>query len=659
MHMTRGRLFFLVTLIGLLFAPALLGAPAPAAAASCFDLLANGNMESTGGWQITGGPPLADYDTAQAVSPTHSMRLGIISGPNTFGFSGIQQQIIIPANATSATLSWSVWPFLASSGENDYQELILQDAGTSSTVVVLWRDQRNDRSWINLTRDVLAYKGQNLRLFANVRNDGVGSYAGMYLDNVSLMVCVADTPTPGPGGVVDGRVYLDANLNGLYDVGELGFASLPVSLAPGGSVLTDPSGVYTFGAQAAGNYTVSITPPPGYASTSPASVTITVNAGNQSVNFGLAPITPATSTPTPNVVTATPTWTPVVVTNTPTPTGPPTWTPTWTPIVVTNTPTPAPVIWTATPTWTPPGPPTFTPTATPIPPTGTFTPVPPTPTPPPTNTPLPAGCTNWLENSGFEDELQLGDPAWYYFHEALAPKRVTDPKHEGSWSVRLGTNETDAASFSSVRQDVTIPINAVSVELSWFYWARSDDPNDQGDYQEVLLMTPSDHPLRHQIIRELWARNRDVTDNWKERKADLKLSAGSHVVIYFNVYNNGNGKRRYMYLDDVKLNVCLPTPVPPTATPMPTDTPLVPPPPTATGTPTATSTPSAASSLLPEDLDQTRRDVTKPAVGLFGLVMSVAAKYLLLLLALLVIVAVLVFVASYLSDRARRRHPAP
>jgi len=109
----------------------------------------------------------------------------------------------------------------------------------------------------------------------------------------------------------------------------------------------------------------------------------------------------------------------------------------------------------------------------------------------------------------------------------------------------------------------------------------------------------------------------------------------------------------------VKLNVCLPTPVPPTATPVPTDTPLLPPPPTATGTPTATSTPSAASSLLPEDLDQTRRDVTKPAVGLFGLVMSVAAKYLLLLLALLVIVAVLVFVASYLSDRARRRPPAP
>ena len=252
------------------------------------------------------------------------MRLGIISSPNTFGFSGIQQQVNIPATATSATLGWSVWPFLASSGENDYQEVILQDAGTGSTIVVLWRDQRNDRTWINLTRDVLAYKGQNLRLFVNVRNDGVGSFAGMYLDDVSLVVCLADTPTPGPGGVVDGRVYIDSNLNGLYDVGETGYASLPVSLAPGGSVLTDAAGVYTFGPQAAGNYTVSITPPPGYTSTSPPSVAITVNTGNQTVNFGLAPITTATSTPTPNVVTATPTWTPIVVTNTPTPTGPPT-----------------------------------------------------------------------------------------------------------------------------------------------------------------------------------------------------------------------------------------------------------------------------------------------------------------------------------------------
>ena len=454
-------------------------------------------------------------------------------------------------------------------------------------MVVLWRDQRNDRAWVPLTRDVLAYKGQNLRLFVNVRNDGVGSYAGMYLDDVSLVVCLADTPTPGPGAVVDGRVYIDNNLNGLYDLGEIGYPSLPVSLAPGGSVLTDGAGAYTFGAQPAGNYTVSITPPPGYAVTSPPSVAITVNATNQVVNFGLTPIVVATNTPTPNIITATPTWTPIVVTNTPTPTGPPTATPTWTPIVVTNTPTPGPVIITATPTWTPPGPPTFTPTATPIPPTGTFTPVPPTLTPPPTYTPLPGGCTNWLENSSFEDELQRADPAWYYYGEPLPPQRVTDPKREGNWSVRLGTNEKDAVSFSSVRQDVIIPINATSVELTWFYWAKADDPNDQGDYQQLLLLTPSEHPLRHQIIRELWPRNREVTDTWKERKADLKLHAGSHVVIYFNVYNNGNGKRRSMYLDDVKLMVCVPTPIPPTPTPAPTNTPVPPAPPTATITATS------------------------------------------------------------------------
>ena len=643
MVMKRIRWFHLLLLTGLILTPALLTTPERVTAASCFDLIANGNMESTGGWQITGGPPAADYDSAQALSPTRSMRLGIISGANAFGFSGIQQMLTIPAAATSATLTWSAWPFLATSGEDDYQEVILQDAATSSTVVVLWRDQRNDRAWVPLTRDVLAYKGQNLRLFVNVRNDGVGSYAGMYLDDVSLVVCLADTPTPGPGAVVDGRVYIDNNLNGLYDLGEIGYPSLPVSLAPGGSVLTDGAGAYTFGAQPAGNYTVSITPPPGYAVTSPPSVAITVNATNQVVNFGLTPIVVATNTPTPNIITATPTWTPIVVTNTPTPTGPPTATPTWTPIVVTNTPTPGPVIITATPTWTPPGPPTFTPTATPIPPTGTFTPVPPTLTPPPTNTPWPSECINLLENPGFEEELQRADPAWYYYGEPLSPQRVTDPKRNGGWAVRLGAAEKDAVSFSSVRQDVIIPMNATSAELTWFYWAKADDPNDQGDYQQLLLLTPSEHPLRHQIIRELWPRNREVTDTWKERKADLKLHAGSHVVIYFNVYNNGNGKRRWMVLDDVTFMVCIPptpTPIPPT--PAPTNTPA-PAPPTATITPIALLIPAAPEVILPDLQDPTERAAEALTTDLPARILRFLLKNPLLLLAPILLVAALVF----------------
>ena len=113
MVMKRIRWFHLLLLTGLILTPALLTTPERVTAASCFDLIANGNMESTGGWQITGGPPAADYDSAQALSPTRSMRLGIISGANAFGFSGIQQMLTIPAAATSATLTWSAWPFLA------------------------------------------------------------------------------------------------------------------------------------------------------------------------------------------------------------------------------------------------------------------------------------------------------------------------------------------------------------------------------------------------------------------------------------------------------------------------------------------------------------------------------------------------------------------
>lgn len=654
--MTRNRMFLVLALCGLLAVLTPWSTPRPAAAASCYDLLVNGNMESTGGWQIAGGPPPADYDTAQSVSPTRSMRLGIISGANVFGFSNAQQQFTIPASATSAMLSWSVWPFLATSGENDYQEIILQDAATNSTLSVVWRDQRNDRAWVNLTRDLLPFKGQALRLYVNVRNDGVGSHAGMYLDDVSLIVCLADTPTPGPGGVISGRVFVDTNLNGIYDSGELGYPSLPVTLTPGSTVLTDAAGNYTFGAQPAGTYTISSTPPPGYSPTTPSSVVVTLSAGGLIVNFGIAPTSTATptpivltatptpviitATPTPIVVTATSTWTPIVVTNTPTPTGPPTATPTWTPIVVTNTPTPGPVIVTATPTATPPGPPT------PIPPTATFTPLPPTPTPPPTNTPLPPGCKNWLENPGFEQELETRDPAWYFFQEPLAPQRVTDPKKEGNWSVMLGSNNNDTASFSSVRQDVIIPIHATDVTLTWSYWATADDANDQGDYQQALLMTPSEHPLRHQVIRDLWPRNREVTDNWKEKSVNLKQHVGSHVVIYFNVYNNGNGRRRRMFLDDVELTVCLPapTPLPPTSTP--TDTPI--PPPTDTPIapePTAIVTAAAPPPIeIPTDfIEPTARAAGTSISGILRQALAIALKNPLIWLAGILLVAAIVY----------------
>ena len=59
---------------------------------------------------------------------------------------------------------------------------------------------------------------------------------------------------------------------------------------------------------------------------------------------------------------------------------------------------------------------------------------------------------------------------------------------------------------------------------------------------------------------------------------DLTPYRGQSLVLYFNVYNDGNGQRTWQYLDDVcHLHMCYPerdaTPVIPTAIPLPTPIP--------------------------------------------------------------------------------------
>lgn len=632
------RVMIAVSLVAML--AVVIAAPSPPVqAAVCSEVIINGNMEGSGGWQINPGPPTPAYSTAQAHSPTRSMQLGILSGANQFSFSSVTQDFVLPPSTVSATLSWWTWTQLTASGDNDAQELLLQDSNTGSTLSPLWRVQENSQSWNQQTRDLSSYRGRNLRLFFNVRNDGVGGTAGMYVDDVSLVVCVSDTPTPGSGGQVSGQVFVDSNGNGFPDRSEFGFPGLPVTLTPGTTRVTDGAGAFDFGPVAGGNYSVSITPPPGYVATTATSVGITVAGGPVIVNFGIQPA----STSTPVVVTATPTPTSIIVVATPTPT----------PVVVTATPTPTPniIIWTATPTPTPgiiivtatPTPTpgiivvTATPTAvvvtnTPTPTsivqvvtnTPTNTPLPPTPT----GTPVPPGCNQWVQNSSFEEPLMLIDPGWVIFRQPLMPARVTDPKRTGTWSVRLGTDSADARSFSSVRQELLIPINATSAQLSWWWWARGD-PGDRNDYQEMLLMTPSWDPHGHQVIARPWPRNQEVSDGWRQGTFDLMPFRGFNIVLYFNVFNNGDGQRRVMFVDDVTIQGCVPEP---TATPVPpTDTPVPGP---ASSAPDANATPASDVAEMAPEPAPTTQDATPSEPTFFDRIWNLISNPWFLLLML-------------------------
>ena len=208
----------------------------------------------------------------------------------------------------------------------------------------------------------------------------------------------------------------------------------------------------------------------------------------------------------------------------------------------------------------------------------------PTPLPPtfqPTLTPLPtlpSGCTtNTIQNGGFET-----DGFWIFGDTQVKPVYSSTVVHSGLRSARLGIDPSMGASFqnvksfSSVRQPFQIPIEASIAQLRWWSYygtqeAQTDSPGLGQDKQEVVLLKPD---LSTVAVVSSVRRNNNA---WIEQMVDLTPYRGQSLVLYFNVYNDGNGQVTWQYLDDVAINMCFPavtpTPIIPTAIPLPTPIP--------------------------------------------------------------------------------------
>ena len=204
-------------------------------------------------------------------------------------------------------------------------------------------------------------------------------------------------------------------------------------------------------------------------------------------------------------------------------------------------------------------PPTFQPTLTPLP-------------------TLPSGCTtNTIQNGGFET-----DGFWIFGDTQVKPVYSSTVVHSGLRSARLGIDPSMGAafqnvkSFSSVRQPFQIPIEASIAQLRWWSYygtqeAQTDSPGLGQDKQEVVLLKPD---LSTVAVVASVRRNNNA---WIEQMVDLTPYRGQSLVLYFNVYNDGNGQVTWQYLDDVAINMCFPavtaTPIIPTAIPLPTPIP--------------------------------------------------------------------------------------
>lgn len=226
--------------------------------------------------------------------------------------------------------------------------------------------------------------------------------------------------------------------------------------------------------------------------------------------------------------------------------------------------------------------------------------------------PSPPGCVNFIANSSFESfsDWDIGD-------SPVPPRYTTDVARSGARSILLGNPPgvgENVVSYSSIRQLVSVPWSANRIELRWWQAAYSQEPTlpsaeRDDDRQEVILLAPNS------AVMGVLTRFRSTDGVWQQRALDLTPYRGRSFFVYFNVFNNADPARTWMYVDDVELLVCGAAPIPferpdsageppveqdvylppPSPTSMPTDTPIsspTPPPPTDTPfLPTATPLP--------------------------------------------------------------------
>lgn len=234
--------------------------PTPAGSATplppnCVDIIGNGGFEWDGDWAFGWDPLLPFYNNNAAFvhSGARSMAQGAVNqSPVTMpAFSSIRQNIVVPPDAFSANITFWYYPISnAAAGGFNRQELILLDPlAFDETVAVLWRVTENSQSWQTQTYDLSQYRGRTLSVYFNARNSGDGTWTGMYLDDVSVVVCdsavavqlpavIPPIATPAPDSGIDNLQPGQPN-----DVATTGATVISVSPVPSseGSPSTAPT----------------------------------------------------------------------------------------------------------------------------------------------------------------------------------------------------------------------------------------------------------------------------------------------------------------------------------------------------------------------------------------------------------------------------------
>ncbi len=181
----------------------------------------------------------------------------------------------------------------------------------------------------------------------------------------------------------------------------------------------------------------------------------------------------------------------------------------------------------------------------------------PAPTPSPS---LPAGCTDIVNDGGFEN-----DTAWRQVM-GKGTTGIIDPEnpHTGARSAWLGG--TDKEPLQYIYQDLRIPANATQIQLNYYRYLHEETSGLSGlfaaDATFNVLIANSQGEVQGTIEQ---LKSSQADDTWEQARFDATPLAGKTIRLVFSA-ENPRGNVSSMFVDDVQMVVCT-TGTPPSAPP--------------------------------------------------------------------------------------------
>ena len=161
--------------------------------AACQELLVNGDLEGSGGWNFGATPAPGTIVDTPVHAGSFAIRLGIAGSTNGVAYSTAYQTVTLPATAEQIVLTY--WEQPGATGDSgDYREIVALRSDFTVRRSLERQTGSGNEQWAQRTFDLTDLRGQTLVLYFNVYNNGSGATLVNYLDDLSLQSCDSTTP---------------------------------------------------------------------------------------------------------------------------------------------------------------------------------------------------------------------------------------------------------------------------------------------------------------------------------------------------------------------------------------------------------------------------------------------------------------------------------